>query len=197
MAIGEFSICEERCKDFVFTDETGLFNAGENPQGWDKPVLGPFAASVTADSADITFPDGHTVNVILLDGTIPFPAADYPMKTITNVDAGLDTSSKWPSGKYTIKRMISLVSVPGNVVNYEQILDYWIDCQIECCVKKLYNKIPKNAALCDGNGPRCTADKAYDKMIGARYAFECGDYNGANLLRDQAEEICTTNQCSC
>jgi len=193
----KFSSCDKNCKLFQISDLTGDYDPVTNPGGWNNGTSGPLLADVVTDELEITFPDGHAVTVILKDVALPFPNIDeHLVKNVYNTDLGINT--KFPNGIYKFKRAVTGTnSVTATAFTAEAKLDYFIDCQAWCCVKRMAAKIPKNLdPCCTTNAQKKAFDKAFGKLTAAEEAFRCGDYNGAKLLLSQVEAICISTGCS-
>lgn len=196
----QFTVCWEHCKDFRVTDQTGTYDAVENPGGW-NPAGGPAVSSVYESKMYITFPDGHQVVVDLLDGALPWPNDTYKTKTIANTDIGLGLADKLPSGKYIFKRVDKAILEDGTQWVGTKSWGYWVHCIEDCCLDKMGAKMAREKqAPLNCNNPDSATKKWMDAWLelkGSDYLFGCNDYAGAQRSLEQVQELCAGCDCGC
>lgn len=198
-----YSVCVNNCLRFKVDELTGLYNATENPTGFDEPVTGPYASSVYDSKMYITDPNGTVHTVDMLDAGLPWPSSTEVTKTIENTQVGLGATTKLTNGIWKFQRIDKGVLNDAVTLWQDQkFIDYIIDCQLECCIAKLGVKSAQelNGMAIDCDNPNKYTiiwRKAWTALMSSRYLFSCNDYAGALNLQALVQRLCDENNCGC
>lgn len=186
-----FSICESGCKDFIFTETTGLYDSVDNPTGWNGSNAS--IANVTIATLDIYSPTSTTTPTLTIDlfATGNFPTTDDTIEYIvTNTALGL--SGRLTDGVW--KFVYTVTVVDGDTTVYKQTIEKITYCNAKCCVDKLFAGIEDFECDC--------AIEAINKALNAQailkgmiYAAGCGQKNKFDKLKKMLERMCNNTNC--
>lgn len=185
-----FNVCQSSdCKELIFTETTGIYDATNNPTGWGSPNA--TIASAVSATLTITKPDGTVTSPINIFPS-SFPTTNDDLEyTITAAALGYTANSKLPDGLYTV-----LYTVVAGSTTYTQTKSFLFSCQIRCCVYSM----AKDIAFLE-----CTdcKDEAIDKLLKAWALYQallaaanCGLTAKFEELMDSLERLCLNTSCN-
>lgn len=184
------------CKYISLIDTTGLFNAVNNPEGYDSGDQNsggnPSLTDITQAILRIQNSQGYSIDYDVMDGLIPFPNISSQVKIIQATDLpGLD---RFDDGEWTFTYILVGNIGAGQSETTEGVLGIKIKksyqvCGVECCVKKLFADVNWNCDPC--KDPKYKLwNEADIKLKALKYAIECGNYKIADTLLKELKQIC-------
>ena len=191
------SICEEcNCKQLVFKELTGAYDAVDNPTGWGLPNLEISDIDPDTPSLVVTKPDG---SIVTIDLSGSFPTTDTNFEfIITNEMLGYTSTETLPDGLWVFE--YTLGDVDGVTV-YRQHIYKLFYCNAECCITKLFNEIPVSNCECTC---KCDCDTsktdnalyAWTMLKALQYAAKSGNISRFQNLLVIVNNLCT-GDCGC
>ncbi len=120
------------CKEFIFTETTGVYSAG-NLTGWGAP--NPLTSDATVATLTVTDPGGTSYVINLF--TSDFPSSNNSTEyTITFDEIGGAANTAITDGIYTF-----LYTVTASDVTYTQTKISTLTCNVACCVYSMFKDI--------------------------------------------------------
>ena len=201
-----FKICNKSCTKLVFTETTGVYSPS-NTGGWETPN----AAIASATSATLAIYNNSNTLLTTLDlfttglpnpddttTTHNWPNSSYSATAynsyqglITNTDLIPLTTDTIPDGVYTY-----VYTVVADEVTYTKTKYFFNFCNVECCVDKLFAKIPDSDTCCDSTAA-LKAIRANSLLLALKKAAECYQKERFARLLRILQNICTGNACDC
>lgn len=161
------------CKKITFVEDTGAYDATNNPTGWGAP--NEATSDATAATLTLVGPDGTTYPAIDLKAVGSFPKSDNSFVEISSTDL-LSTLTSFEDGKWEIT-----YAVTTSTTTYTEKISFYFTCQAQASIDKLLAELSVDDCECDeGKIENILKLKAYyDAMV---YAIGSGDLNEANEI---------------
>ncbi len=179
-----FEICQvNSCKDLVFSETTGAYNATYNLTGWGTPNL--TLAEAASATLTITNPSGGITIINLVPQG--FPTDDLTLDGYT-----IASATALPDGQYTFT--YTVVSNANPAVTYTKTISKLFYCNSECCVTKMLPYI-EECDTCQSNISSKNYIIAWTTLESLKAAASCGDVTSfTNLLRI-ITNLCKNSAC--
>lgn len=185
------------CDKVKITDVTGIYDATDNPTGWDNPDVDGYVALVEFDTIylevyDASDPDELLGTIYLRQGAFSaFPDSD-------EAEADMDLGEfEWPYGDGVFNIHYILVTADEVIESYvqESITQFYIDCKATNCVNALWLKYFQS---CNSNEKvKDMAMEAEALLMGAKAAAACVNTIGADKISEVLTKICEIAECDC
>lgn len=173
-----------QCKDILFTDTRGLYDATLNPDGWNG---GSNPNNSTVDEAIITIklPNASPVDLDVTNAVVNATILNYQTAFSLGTYSTTDvlSSGKFPNGIYEFTYKITV-----GLDVYTSSYKTYIFCQTQCCVDKLIADIPNR--LNDINYINNVEMANTFLLAASKSAFSCGKFSIVDNLVKQAEKVC-------
>lgn len=205
---------EDGCKSWNFIDDTGAYNATENPTGYGAPNT---ASSAVTGATIYVLPYGYTTGWLftftIATNVITACTVTDPAGTVTNIFADLESTvfpfteadpfviiSDW-LGMGEDSELTSSVyhfdyGISGTTFNHDTSEDMTIVCQICCCVRNAGTDLKGADCECEDE----KVDKAAEAAIYLQtsdWAMENSEPDKAYTLLMRAKELCEGKCGSC
>jgi hypothetical protein len=207
MSLGiNFKIKNKSCKSLVFTETTGLYSPSNTP-GWETP--NPLISNATAATLSI-YNNSNTllVTLDLFTTGLPDPndtttthnwpnssyqetAYNFYQGLIINTDLVPLSNDTIADGVYTY-----IYSVIVDDITYSKTKYFYNFCNVECCVDKLFAKVPDSDSCCNSTAAN-KALRAYSLLLALKRAAECYQKERFARLLRILQTICSGNPCNC
>jgi hypothetical protein len=179
----KFSVCQSsNCKSINFTEKTGLYDATDNPTGWDpSQATNESTTDATAATLTITGPDGTVYPTVDLFA-VGFPKSSTVEKySIPQEDLGL---TQIVDGLYEMT-----YSVTTSTTTYSETQSFFFHCKIDACICKKLAALDVNACDCDEDKVNeALKAKAFSDAL--MYAAGCGNIAAANEILKSLQRLC-------
>ena len=171
----------DKCGGIYFSDTTGVYDVTNNPYGWETPNMG--GGDVTEATLTITYPDATDTEHDLLsqitdpvEGTINFDVIEG------TYDDGIYTFTYTLLGTETVTKVLKKLFL----------------CNSECCVNKMWAKIPSYINTKDEVFLRNYIEQvhyAQGLLDGLNAAGGCLNETAVTAILEKIERICEFTQC--
>lgn len=179
--IPKINYCLTKVSDVYYikpTDETDVYDATDNPTGWEDAST-VLAANVTSATLEITDPSGTVTNVNVLS-QIPNPVTGFI--NFSNINWTTD-------GYYKI-----IYTITTSSTTYTDCKEKYFYPNIKCCISKLANKVKDNPDNTDYYN-RLLKAKAWEEALIS--AIQTIDKVSADKILNLLTKFCNSNPCDC
>lgn len=177
-----FEICQTNaCKDLVFSETTGVYDATYNIGGYGTPNIE--TTDVLTAVLTITDPTGTNTDIDLF--THGFPQSDITADGYT-----ITSTTALPDGKYLFTYTITTLTE-----TYTKVITQLICCQSECCVTQMRANLNLNCDACDKVVAYQDYLKAWTFLESLKAAATCGDVTSFTSLLKVISKLCKNNDC--
>ena len=178
------------CTTLSITDTTGVYDATDNPKGWqDASTL--LAADVTKVEILITYPNGTTQTVDADISDIPDPVTGQ----FTYADIQM---VGYTDGLIEIEYIVYDNTAP-DPVSYSYTYEALFTCQTRACVDKMWAEVACKS--CSGNCELTSliddANLAEGLLRGLESGAVCCDETCINKILAAINQLCNWNNCNC
>lgn len=138
--------CEsDDCKQLQVSDNTGKFDAADNPGGWGAPNVE--LANTTSATAKILLPGGVVGSEeVIVDLQPQIPNDTFGFKLLKTQDLGLGTDLLFPDGTYVVDYTVVNSVGPVTFTYHTEIT---LICQAGKCINDMLAKIAATGCDCD------------------------------------------------
>lgn len=181
-----FEICQANgCKDLIFSETTGAYNATYNTGGYGAPNE-TTAAAVTA-TLIITNASGLVTTIDLMPEGFPTDDIIADGYTITS-------STVLPDGMYTFVYNVTY-NYHGSIVTYSKSISKLFYCNSECCVNQMLSNLNLTCDCCETDENIKVYYKAWTFLQALKNAAQCGDVTTFNNILKIITKLCKNNNC--
>jgi len=184
--IPKFTVCPKRgCSVIIFNETTGVYDADLNVGGYGAP--NPVVGDATTWSIIVTLTDD---TIVTITDPVGLPTSNGDLEyEITAEALDLDIIS---DGLYTIEYTVTV-----GATTYTSGTQYFLfTCNIECCIDKMFAKIPSTSCECDSTVIK-NALYARALLLGLKANANCGDADVINDLLTKLNKICGFSESNC
>ena len=180
---------DNTCTDIYVYDRTGTYNAITNPNGWTAP--NPDPVNAVESNLQVLYPGASVAVTIDTFPTLPTTSSTPFVLTPAMVSLG-----SFPDGRYDF---ISYAKITELAVDYE----YWANatmyllCGVRCCVDKMMANISTDRECCGNEKKVQRAMYAKTILDSITANVDAGDFDNADKLLKQLQDICNGIDCSC
>lgn len=181
-----FEICQtNNCKDLVFSETTGFYEATFNPGGYGAPNETTAAAQTAV--LTITDPNGLVTSVDLMPQG--FPTGDLTLDGYT-----ISSATALPDGVYTFLYTVTFLN--GEVVTtYTKSITKLLYCNSECCVQQMLANLNLTCDCCETDENIKYYYKAWTFLQALKNAAQCGDVATFTNILKVITKLCKNNGC--
>jgi len=181
-----FEICQTNgCKDLIFSETTGKYDAIYNTGGYGTPNETTVAA--TTATLITTDPSG-------LITTLDLMPQGFPTDDIIADGYTISSSSVLPDGMYTFVYNVTYDN-HGAIVTYSKSISKLFYCNAECCVDQMLSNLNLTCDCCETDENIKNYYKAWTFLQALKNAADCGDYTTFNSILKIITKLCKNNNC--
>ncbi len=178
-----FEICQvNSCKDLVFSETTGAYNATYNLTGWGTPNL--TLAEVATATLTITSPSGVSIINLVPQG--------FPTDDLTTDGYTIASTTALPDGTYTFT--YTVVSNDDPSVTYTKTITKLFYCNSDCCVTKMLPYV-EECDTCNHSTSSTNYITAWVTLQSLIKAASCGDIANFTSLLKIITKLCKNSDC--
>jgi len=181
-----FEICQSNgCKDLVFSETTGAYNATYNTGGYGTP--NETTAAATTATLTTTTPSG-------LVTTIDLMPEGFPTDDIVADGYTITSSTVLPDGMYTFVYKVTYDN-HGAIVTYSKSISKLFYCNAECCVNQMLSNLNLTCDCCETDENIKDYYKAWTFLQALKNAAQCGDVTTFTNILKIITKLCKNNNC--
>lgn len=181
-----FEICQANgCKDLVFSETTGAYNATYNTGGYGTPN----ETTAAAQTATLTI-----TNASGLVNTIDLMPEGFPTDDIVADGYTITSSTVLPDGMYTFVYNVTY-DYRGTIVTYSKSISKLFYCNSECCVNQMLSNLNLTCDCCETDENIKDYYKAWTFLQALKNAAQCGDVTTFNNILKIITKLCKNNNC--
>lgn len=183
-------------KSFGFIEKTGIYDNPLNLGGWDASgINNPSIASAltaTITLSQLTDPSTNTYTSPVTVSVYPtLPNVTETAVDLTATQFGYGTDAQFPDAVYQISYAVtSSLGVINTVTQYRGFY-----AQLDCCIKKLADKVAICTCNCDGLNEKLREIYLYRRLLSA--ASCCGNISQIFKYIEKITKMCSTLDCGC
>lgn len=172
-----------KCKTLVLTDNTGIYDVNNNPNGWQQSNIDDLTSAVV----QIIF-NGNILYTIDVTNNIPTtPESSYTLLNYTDT---------FEDGDYIIN-VILTDNTQAETIN---TLGFFNICGVRCCVDTLWARAAKEEDNCGCNGSSSYTMLALqaEGLLGLiKNAASCINADSRDAILKKLQRICKFEKCKC
>lgn len=181
-----FEICQTNgCKDLIFSETTGKYDATYNTGGYGLPN----ETTADADTATLTI-----TNASGLVTTIDLMPEGFPTDDIIADGYTITSSTVLPDGMYTFVYNVTY-DYKGAIVTYSKSISKLFYCNSECCVNQMLSNLNLTCDCCETDENIKDYYKAWTFLQALKNAAQCGDVTTFNNILKIITKLCKNNNC--
>jgi hypothetical protein len=181
-----FEICQANgCKDLIFSETTGKYDATYNIGGYGTPN------ETTADAVTATL---TITNASGLVTTIDLMPEGFPTDDIIADGYTITSSTVLPDGMYTFVYNVTYDN-HGSIVTYSKSISKLFYCNSECCVNQMLSNLNLTCDCCETDENIKDYYKAWTFLQALKNAAQCGDVTTFNNILKIITKLCKNNNC--
>jgi hypothetical protein len=181
-----FEICQANgCKDLIFSETTGKYDATYNTGGYGAP--NETTAAATTATLTTTNPSGLVTTIDLMPEGFPTDDIIADGYTITS-------STVLPDGMYTFVYKVTYDN-HGSIVTYSKSISKLFYCNAECCVNQMLSNLNLTCDCCETDENIKDYYKAWTFLQALKNAAQCGDVTTFTNILKIITKLCKNNNC--
>jgi len=181
-----FEICQANgCKDLIFSETTGAYNATYNTGGYGAPN------ETTDDAVTATL---TITNASGLVTTVDLMPEGFPTDDIIADGYTITSSTVLPDGMYTFVYNVTY-NYHGSIVTYSKSISKLFYCNSECCVNQMLSNLNLTCDCCETDENIKVYYKAWTFLQALKNAAQCGDVTTFNNILKIITKLCKNNNC--
>lgn len=181
-----FEICQTNgCKDLVFSETTGTYNATYNTGGYGTPN----ETTAAAQTATLTI-----TNASGLVTTVDLMPEGFPTEDLVADGYTITSSTVLPDGMYTFVYNVTYDN-HGAIVTYSKSISKLLYCNSECCVNQMLSNLNLTCDCCETDENIKDYYKAWTFLQALKNAAQCGDVTTFNNILKIITKLCKNNNC--